>query len=287
MPAPQPFGAGEGAIRSEVHSRMADDVQYEHQTVKTIRGLEAKKVSELRSAGWELVEQTQGTLQTTLIFRRVKPATLLSKTVTAFRALDVKAQRLVVVAGGISVLLVAGVVGVVIANGGTDATKAKDPDEHAPVASSEPPETSNAAPEEAPASKDPEPAAPTKMTPANSKEFKTILGADYCDERIGTFATKHASQTIEFNGSVVNMTPHGDAKARFDLTFGPGDKGPESSIGPVFKYSDVNAFDLKFVDEAVPEYVREGDKYRFRATAGEYNADQCLFYVEPVSTRAR
>lgn len=266
---------------------MADDAQYEHQTVKTIRGLEAKKVSELRSAGWELVEQTQGTLQTTLIFRRVKPATLLSKTVTAFRALDVKAQRLVVVAGGISVLLVAGVVAVVIANGGTDSTKAKDPDEHAPVASSEPPETSNAAPEEAPASEDPEPAAPSKMTPANSKEFKTILRADYCDEHIGTFATKHAGQTIEFDGSVVNMTPHGDAKTRFDLTFGPGDKGPESSIGPVFKYSDVNAFDLNFVGEAVPEYVREGDKYRFRATVGEYNADQCLFYVEPVSTRAR
>jgi hypothetical protein len=33
--------------------------------------------------------------------------------------------------------------------------------------------------------------------------------------------------------------------------------------------------------------VATGDKYRFVAKVGEYNADQCLFFLDPVSTEVR
>lgn len=33
--------------------------------------------------------------------------------------------------------------------------------------------------------------------------------------------------------------------------------------------------------------VDAGDKFRFVAEVGEFNADQCVFFLDPVSTEAR
>ncbi|WP_319145251.1 DUF4839 domain-containing protein [Streptomyces sp. WI03-4A] len=32
------------------------------------------------------------------------------------------------------------------------------------------------------------------------------------------------------------MAPHGDYDTRYDFLLGPGDKGPNTGIGPAFKY---------------------------------------------------
>lgn len=53
-----------------------DDVQYEFESVRTIRGREASTIAKWRDDGWELDAQNQGTLRTELTFRRVKPKTL-------------------------------------------------------------------------------------------------------------------------------------------------------------------------------------------------------------------
>lgn len=68
---------------------------------------------------------------------------------------------------------------------------------------------------------------------------------------------------------------------------GPGDKGPNTGIGPAFKYEDVNIFDLKLTGRNTPATVRAGDKFRFVAEVGEFNAKQCLFVLDPVSTETR
>jgi hypothetical protein len=59
------------------------------------------------------------------------------------------------------------------------------------------------------------------------------------------------------------------------------------TLGPAFKYEDVNILDLKLTGKTIPATVGEGDKFRFVAEVGEFNADQCLFFLDPVSTKIR
>jgi hypothetical protein len=45
--------------------------------------------------------------------------------------------------------------------------------------------------------------------------------------------------------------------------------------------------DLKLTGTNVPSFVGEGDKFRFTAEVGEYNATRgCLFFLTPVATAA-
>jgi len=105
-----------------------DDVQYEFQSVRTIRGREASTVAKWKNDGWELDTQSQGTLRTQMTFRRVKPKTIgayllgfVSQSQATFRRLEPKTQRhLLAVSGGLILLVV--VIGIVVriqAGGGT------------------------------------------------------------------------------------------------------------------------------------------------------------------------
>jgi hypothetical protein len=50
-----------------------DDVQYEHKTVKSLRGMEARVAAKWEKEGWELVDQADAPmLRTSLTFRRAK-----------------------------------------------------------------------------------------------------------------------------------------------------------------------------------------------------------------------
>ena len=99
---------------------------FDFMAVKTIRGREAKKIGEQQNLGWELVDQTQGTLRTTLNFRRPKPETSISKAWASFRALNPKA-RLGVVAAAVVVLLLPIIVGIAGSVGGADAGPNAEP----------------------------------------------------------------------------------------------------------------------------------------------------------------
>lgn len=125
------------------------------------------------------------------------------------------------------------------------------------------------------------------LTPGNSKELAALLKVSECDESIAAFASKYEAKTIKFNGSIVNMAPHGDASTRYDILVAPGGKGPESTSGPAFKFEDVNTFDLHLTGPEIPDAIGEGDRFRFKAKVGEYNADQCVLFLEPVATRPR
>lgn len=77
------------------------------------------------------------------------------------------------------------------------------------------------------------------------------------------------------------MAQHGDYTTRYDILLGSGDKGP------AFKYEDVNISGLNLTGEKIPATVGEGDTFRFVAEVGEFNAVQCLFSLDPVSTEVR
>ncbi|MEU4419213.1 hypothetical protein AB0F81_01185 [Actinoplanes sp. NPDC024001] len=51
---------------------MADEIKYDYETKQAIRGTEGRAIARMQNDGWEPVEQSQGTLRSTLKFRRPK-----------------------------------------------------------------------------------------------------------------------------------------------------------------------------------------------------------------------
>ncbi|MEV7233516.1 DUF4839 domain-containing protein [Streptomyces sp. NPDC051020] len=241
---------------------MADEINYEYKTVQTVRGTDGLVISKMQKDGWELVEQAQGTFRTTLDFRRPKKPL---------------PWPLIGAAAGVLVIL-AIVIGTASAlSGGGE--KKDEPDKPAAAASEKPSAT--------PAPAAAESAAPEVITAQNNPEFAALLKTDDCDDANRDFATRHEGETVAFNGSIVNMAPHGDYDTRYDFLLGPGDKGPNTAVGPAFKYEDVNVFDLRLTGKKIPDAVGVGDRFRFVAEVGEFNADQCLFFLDPISTEVR
>lgn len=131
------------------------------------------------------------------------------------------------------------------------------------------------------------PAEPT-MTVENSPELAALLAVtDYCDATVAAFANKYDDRTIEFDGSIALVARHGDAQTRFDFLIAPGDRGPNETRGPAFKFEDVNYLDLKLIGAEDRDSVREGDLVRVVAQVDEYNPTQCLFFLDPVTTTFR
>jgi hypothetical protein len=128
-----------------------------------------------------------------------------------------------------------------------------------------------------------EPRAVATLTPQNSNDLAALLVGSDCDEKVVAFAKKYAGQTIAFNGSILDIAPHGSYKTRYDILIGPG--GPNTAKGPNFQFRDVGTFELNLEDG--PQYVKKGDKFRFIAEVGEFNPVRCLFFLEPVKTIPR
>lgn len=247
-----------------------DDMQYEFKTVQAFRGTETRSIAKWQKAGWQFVDQTQGALRTQLNFRRPK-----RRVPRALIALVAGAVLLLATVGGIASALQGGE--------GKDANPTRSATESTVVASGVPSETPK------PEKSDSDQAdADQVLTVANSEEFAALLRVnDNCDESIGRFAEKYGGKLIKFDGSIVNMTTHGDYDTRYDILLGPGGKGPETAVGPAFKFEDVNMFDLNFTGANKPDYVGAGDRLHVVAAVGEFNPDQCIMFLEPVSTEVR
>jgi hypothetical protein len=245
---------------AEPHGR--NEIKYEYKTVQTVRGTDGLVISKMQKKGWELVEQTQGKLRSTLDFRRPK-----------------KPLPWLLIGTAAAVLVILAIV-IGVASALSDGDEKKDrADRSAAAADDKPSATPTPAATKSVAAK--------VTTPQNDPTFAALLKADSCDDANLDFATRHKGQTIAFNGSIVNMAPHGDYDTRYDFLLGPGDKGPNTTAGPAFKYEDVNIADLNLTGEKIPATVGTGDTFRFVAKVGEFNAQQCLFFLEPISTETR
>ena len=133
-----------------------------------------------------------------------------------------------------------------------------------------------------------ESAEPEVVSARNNEDFAALLQlTDYCDRSIRTFAKQYADRTVQFDGAIVNMMNHGSADTRYDMLLSPGNFDPDSSRGPAFKYEDVNVFDLDLTGKKIPNRIGVGDEFTFTAKVVEYRANQCLFYLDPVSTETR
>lgn len=255
---------------------MTDEVKYEVETVKTLRGTERSAISRREQDGWELVSQDTGTLLTTLTFRRPKKPV----------------PRLLIVAGaGVAVVLVAAIaIGAALEdpdnNTAVEAGPAATGAANGTTAASQSPSPAQAEPSEAVPVTSRAPAA-TVLTTKNSPDLAKLLKTDPCGIENVDFAAEYAGRTISFNGSIRDKASFSDDTTRFDLLIGPGNKGPKTTIGPNLKYEDVNVRDLNLTGDPIPSAVGEGDRFRFVATVGEFNVVQCVFRLQPVSTQLR
>lgn len=238
---------------------MADEIRYEYKAVRAVRGTDSLVISKMQRDGWELVEQLPGRLRTTLNFRRPKRP-------LPWRVIGTGAAVLTVLAAVIGM-------GVALGDG--------DEEERAsarPTAGGEKP------PATPPAD---EPTVAEVITAQNNREFAALLKADPCDEANANFATKHEGRTVAFDGTIRHRASYGDDQTRFDFLLGPGNKGPQTTDGPNFKYEDVNTGNLHLTGAQAPATVAVGDKFRFVAEVIEFNTVQCVFRLAPVSTETR
>ncbi len=162
-----------------------------------------------------------------------------------------------------------------------------------PNETSEPNETSKAS-EAPPQTSEPDaaessaPAAEPVLTKANNEALAALLAvSDPGDETIAPFVAEYSDRTIEFDGYIAYMANHGDYDTRYDILVSPGNKDPESTVGPNFKFEDVSVADLNLTGADIPDTVGEGDRFRFVARIIEFNQEQELLFLEPVSTRTR
>ncbi|MEU6524193.1 DUF4839 domain-containing protein [Streptomyces sp. NPDC046924] len=239
---------------------MADEIKYEHKTVRTVRGTDGLVISKMQKDGWELVEQVPGTLRSTLDFRRPK-----------------KPQPWLLIGAGAAVLVVLAIV-IGVASALSDGDEKKAESDKSTAAANEKPSAT-------PTPTAAESAATEVITPENNPEFAALLlTGDTCDGTNLDFATKYAGRTVAFDGSIRHMARYSTG---YHFLLGPGDEGPQTTVGPGFKYADVTVSDLKLTGEKIPATVAAGDKFRFVAEVGEFNAVQCLFHLDPVSTETR
>ena len=125
---------------------------------------------------------------------------------------------------------------------------------------------------------------PDVITATNTKEFAEILRGEDCGGSIGRFAKTYAGKTIQFDGSVVDVAPHGSYKTRFDYLLGPGNKGPSTNGWPICsKFEDVNYYDFNLTGKHMPDSIDVGGKFRFSAEVDRYVANTCLFFLSPRS----
>lgn len=254
---------------------MADDnVKYQHTTVQAIRGTESRSIAKWEAQGWELVDQTPGKLRTTLNFRKPAP----------------KVPWLPIAAlVGVGVLILA-IVGIVSLFQGDDepasttaASSTPTPSDTPSATPSETTDSPSEEPEETPTKSDD---ADEVITAQSNDDFAAILGGGECDKAVKTFAADNAGRTIEFDGGIADMAPHGSYDTRYDILITPGDKAGSATTGAYFKFEDVNAGDLNFTGK-VPDRFGTGDLIHVVANVDHYRSIDCILFLEPVSTEFR
>lgn len=270
-----------------------DSVKYRYQTVKVIRGREAKKIAEMERQGWEVDQQTTGRLRSEVTFRRVVPPTRF------------KPWMGVAALFGVGIVLLGGVAIAEAVGGGSDSKRATEPPAAAVTKSAEPSEAAtaeplptSAAPSETPsetASETPSetssatPTEPLPSTPSqppttaappadeiltvkNNPDLKRLLAKGESAAVCKNFAAAYSARTIEFDGSV------SVAGGGTYLVYAGDDSDTDFVPGPAFQFRTLT------VDGRRPA---PGDNLHFTAKVGTYNDTQELFALIQVATTPR
>lgn len=116
------------------------------------------------------------------------------------------------------------------------------------------------------------------LTPKNNKDLAALLKVkDPGDPRVVAFAGKYLGRSIEFDGHIANVAPHGSSKTLEDVLVHAGNYNPNAAIGPNFQLAGVSQYNI-------PGGLQVGQKIRIKATVGEYDSGSQLFQLDPSPT---
>lgn len=101
------------------------------------------------------------------------------------------------------------------------------------------------------------------------------------------FADKYYNRTIEFDGCVTNITQFEDYNTRYDVLVSAGDFDENHQNGPIFKFENVNSFDLGLTAYKLTAQLSTGSNIHIKAKVERYNRDNGIFYLEPIEITKR
>jgi hypothetical protein len=120
------------------------------------------------------------------------------------------------------------------------------------------------------------------LTVKNNKDLAALLQVkDPGDPSVAAFANKYDGRTIEFDGNIAWVGPHGNYKTREDVLIFAGDYNANYSIGPQFELSSVSTLNVPGQGYVGERYV--GENIRIKATVSEYESLPQLFQLDPFS----
>lgn len=253
------------------------DVQYEYETVKVLKGREAKTISGMEESGWELVSQEpSGILRTSIGFRRVK------------KQMPKNTKILIGAAGAVAIVALA--VAAIFESGDVS-----DPAEADVTTTPTVEPTSDSSvdgisvPVEPSASEVAESIDSQILTVENNTKLAAVMSdGDSCSSEIADFADDFEGRTIRFDGNVGALNNHGNYTTRYDILIGFDDFDPNSQPGPSFQFRDVNTTsDLNYSNSDIPNTIGIGDNVRVTAKVVRYEPRTCLFLLEPVETEIK
>lgn len=137
---------------------------------------------------------------------------------------------------------------------------------------------------------DPVPESNEILSVENCDDFSSILLLkDESDPAIGDFANTYKNKTIEFDGCIIYVVNHGSYDTRYDILISAGDyvDADTANPGPVFKFEDVNTFDMGIKDLYLPDFISIGNNVHITAKILEFNDDSGLFFLEPILVQER
>ena len=122
------------------------------------------------------------------------------------------------------------------------------------------------------------------LTVENCPEFAAMLGnQSEFDPSYSDFAEKYKGRKIEFDGRIDYCTNYENYNTRFDYLVSAGDYDPDSQIGPVFKFENVNYYDWN----TDMDTVSVGTNVHIIAEVESFDSNSGLFYLDPVSVIQR
>lgn len=122
------------------------------------------------------------------------------------------------------------------------------------------------------------------LTVENCPEFAAMLGnQSEFDPSYSDFTEKYKGRKIEFDGRIDYCTNYENYNTRFDYLVSAGDYDPDSQIGPVFKFENVNYYDLN----TDMDTVSVGTNVHIIAEVESFDSNSGLFYLDPVSVIQR
>lgn len=129
---------------------------------------------------------------------------------------------------------------------------------------------------------------PLILTIENSEEFAEFISVkSEGDPFIKEFVSNNIGNTIVFEGNIAYMNNHGNYDTRYDILIYTGDYSETSNSGPIFKFEDVNVFDLNLSGDNIPDTIGMGLNITITAEIIEFRDQITITFLEPIKTEIR